>query len=630
VHGPWNPELGHRFNPNKLLLDPYARRLVGELTWHPAVFGHDTSDLNEDLSFSTLDSAKYVPKCRVTAYSYDWRDDEPPNVPWSDTLIYEAHVKGMTMRHPDVAPNLRGTYLGLVSEPILEHLRDLGVSTIELLPVCHSLTERHLDATGLKNYWGYNPIAFFVPDTRYATVGGDPVDEFKGMVKAFHRADIEVLLDVVYNHTAESGRLGPTLSFRGLDNASYYRLSKDQRRLYEDFTGCGNSLSLMHPRALQLVLDSLRYWAIEMHVDGFRFDLLPTLARDSQEFDGFSRFLAAIQQDPVLGRLKLIAEPWDRGPKGYQLGAFPPGWSEWNGRYRDTVRRFWRGDPGQVRDLGQCLAGSHDIFGPSGRAAEASINFVTCHDGFTLEDLVSYDAKQNLANGQGGTDGVDENLCANWGVNGPSSEPTILAARALTKRNLLATLAFSRGVPMISHGDELGRSLRGNNNAYCHDSELNWLDWELTAPELEFFEFTCEVLRISREYRTLRELRPPERARTPGVPSDHSAVWLNAEGQPVSEDELDDPELRTFGWLLSSSLATEANRAVDEPLLLLVSASDESRQFSVPALQPGGTWLQVLNTARPGKAPPVSGRLEIAPRSLILLRYHLAAPSVPY
>ena len=621
VHGPWNPELGHRFNPYKLLLDPYARRLVGELTWHPSVFGYDTGDPREDLSFSALDSAAYVPKCRVIAAGYDWEDDELPNVPWSDTLIYEAHVKGMTMLHPDVAPSLRGTYLGLVSEPILEHLRDLGVSAIELLPVCHSLTERQLDATGLRNYWGYNPIGFFAPDARYATPNGDPVDEFKGMVKAFHRADIEVLLDVVYNHTAEGNCLGPTLSFRGIDNSSYYRLTKAERRFYEDFTGCGNSLSLLHPRALQLVLDSLRYWAVEMHVDGFRFDLLPTLARDGQEFDGFSRFLAAVQQDPVLGRLKLIAEPWDLGPKGYQLGAFPPGWSEWNGRYRDTVRRFWRGDPGQAREFGQSLAGSPDIFGPSGRAADASINFVTCHDGFTLEDLVSYDAKQNLANGHDNADGADENFSANWGVNGPSSEPTIRAARVLAKRNLLATLLFSRGVPMISHGDELGRSLRGNNNAYCHDSELNWLDWELTAPELEFFEFTCEAVRIFREYRRLRELRPLERSGAPSAGSDSRVVWLNAQGQPVTEEELDDPELGTFGWLLSSSRVTDANRTGDEPLLLLVSTSDGSREFSLPVQQPGGQWHQLLNTAGTGEAQLVSGLIELAPRSLVLLCY---------
>jgi isoamylase len=620
VHGPWDPENGHRFNPNKLLLDPYARRLVGELIWHPSVFGHDPDDPREDLSFSTLDSAAYVPKSMVTAPQYDWEDDELPNMPWSETLIYEAHVKGMTMRHPDVPPNLRGTYLGLVSEPILEHLRDLGVTALELLPVHHSLTERHLDAAGLRNYWGYNPIAFFAPDPRYATVGGDPVEEFKGMVKALHHADIEVLLDVVYNHTAECDRLGPTLSLRGIDNASYYRLSKDRRRFYEDFTGCGNSLSLMHPRALQLVLDSLRYWALEMHVDGFRFDLLPTLARDGHAFDGFSRFLAAIQQDPVLGRLKLIAEPWDLGPQGDQLGAFPPGWSEWNGRYRDTVRRFWRGDPGQAGDLGLRLTGSPDIFGPRGRTAEASINFVTCHDGFTLEDLVSYDTKRNLANGHEDADGAVENFSSSWGVNGPSSEPTVAAARILAKRNFIATLALSRGVTMISHGDELGRSLQGNNNAYCHDSELNWLNWELTAAELEFFEFTCESLRVARECRVGREPPLLERAGDSGV------VWLNADGHRLTEAELAAPELRTFGWLLPP-LDAESERGVAGPLLLLVSASADSREFSLPAMPADGNWHQILNTATPGKAPPPSSVIEIAPRSLVLLRYRASRES---
>jgi glycogen operon protein len=367
------------------------------------------------------------------------------------------------------------------------------------------------------------------------------------------------------------------------------------------------------------VLDSLRYWALEMHVDGFRFDLLPTLARDGQEFDGFSRFLAAVQQDPVLGRLKLIAEPWDLGPRGYQLGAFPPGWSEWNGRYRDTVRRFWRGDKGQASEITRRLAGSPDIFEASGRAAEASINFVTCHDGFTLEDLVSYDAKQNLANGHAGKDGSDENFSANWGTNGPSAEPAILAARALCKRNLVATLAFSRGVPMISHGDELGRSLQGNNNAYCHDSELNWLDWQLGPADLEFFEFTCEVLRMSREYRALRE-PGSGRAGGPGSQTGRRLDWLNAEGRTLTEQELEDPELRTFGWLLSSSAATETSSAGHRPLLLLVSSSDERRDFLLPVLPADGKWEELVNTARPGQhLLPANGRFELAPRSLVLL-----------
>ncbi len=622
VHGPWDPSEGHRFNPHKLLIDPYARRLVGDLVWHPAVFGYDVADPAADLSFSELDSAPYVPKCSVTASGFAWEQDELPNVPWNETLIYEAHVKGMTMRHPDVPTQLRGTYLGLVSEPILEHLRDLGVTTVELLPVYHSLTERHLGAAGLKNYWGYNPVSFFAPDARFATLGGDPIDEFKQMVKTLHAAGIEVLLDVVYNHTAEGDELGPTLSFRGIDNACYYRLSREARRYYQDFTGCGNSISLLHPRALQLVLDSLRYFASEMQVDGFRFDLLPTLARDAQDFDGFSRFLSAVQQDPALGRLKLIAEPWDLGPRGYHLGAFPAGWSEWNGRYRDTVRRFWRGDANQAQDLIWRLAGSPDLFGPSGRGTEASINYVVCHDGFTLQDLVSYDAKQNLANGHQNSDGAPDEFGANWGANGPTDEPEIVALRTLAKRNLLATLAFSRGVPMLSHGDELGRSLLGNSNAYCHDTELNWLDWQLTPGALEFFEFTCEVLRIRREYRALRGWQ--RSARTPqaqALPGD-GLLWLDAEGREMTREKLSEPSLAAFAALITGgALSIEPSDPLEQPLLLLVNAEAESRAFTLPELSWRGEWQLLLDTALPGKRPPVTERLELAPRSLVLLRF---------
>jgi glycogen operon protein len=619
VHGHWDPEQGQRFNPHKLLLDPYARRLAGDIVWHEAVLGHRPDDATGKLGRSELDSAPYVPRCVLTASSFAWGDDALPNVPWSDTLIYEAHVRGMSMRHPDIEPGLRGTYLGLVSEPILEHLRDLGVTAVELLPVCHSLTERHLDATGLRNYWGYNPIAFFAPDPRYATPGGDPIDEFKRMVQAFHAADIEVLLDVVYNHTAEGDHLGPTLSFRGIDNACYYRLSRESRGYYQDFTGCGNSLSLLHPRALQLVLDSLRYWAVEMHVDGFRFDLLPALARDGQEFDGFSRFLAAVQQDPALGRLKLIAEPWDLGPNGYQLGAFPPGWSEWNGRYRDNVRRFWRGDRGEARELRDRLAGSLDIFGPSGRDAHASINFVTCHDGFTLEDLVSYEAKQNLPNGHGNGDGMDHNFSANWGEDGPSSAPAVLEARARAKRNFVATLALSRGVPMLLHGDELGRSQRGNNNAYCQDNELTWVNWELDTDGLEFFEFTCEVLRIARDYRVLCERR-----RSSGRNSEaaDASVWLAPDGGVLTDESLSELDTSTFGLLMpSASPTSNASLTVDQPLLLLLNASDQPELFSLPAPVPDGAWHPIVNTAEPGQHAPAREQLAIAPKSLLLLRY---------
>jgi isoamylase len=622
VHGPWEPARGHRFNPHKLVLDPYARRLVGELVWHSAVFGHQLSDPALDLSFSKLDSAPYVPKSCVTASAFDWENDELPNVPWNETIIYEAHVKGMTMRHPDVPPALRGTYLGLASEPILEHLRDLGVTALELLPVYHSLTERQLAATGLKNYWGYNPLAFFAPDTRFATPGGDPIDEFKGMVKALHAAGFEVLLDVVYNHTAEADQLGPTLSFRGIDNACYYRLSREDRRGYQDFTGCGNSISLLHPRALQLVLDSLRYWAVEMHVDGFRFDLLPTLARDGEEFEGFSRFLSAVQQDPALGRLKLIAEPWDLGPRGYHLGAFPPGWSEWNGRYRDTVRRFWRGDAGQTKELMWRLAGSSDLFAPAGRGTEASINYVACHDGFTLEDLVSYDAKENLANGHGNMDGATDEFSASWGAKGPSDEPEVAAARALAKRNLLATLAFSRGVPMLSHGDELGRSLLGNSNAYCHDTELNWLVWELTPSQLEFFEFTCEILRIAREYRALRAPQGAPRSSLPDALPGEGLAWFDSNAREMTSEQASAPDLSAFAVLMRCAAPREdPERGVEQPLLLLVNAAAAGHEFTLPELMPPGAWQPLLNTARPGQRQSVRGRLEVAPRSLVLLRF---------
>jgi isoamylase len=618
VHGAWDPAQGLRFNPHKLVLDPYARRLAGELRWEPAVFGHDPSDPGAELRLSERDSAPYVPKSVLTASAFEWGGDELPNILWNETTIYEAHVKGMTMRHPDVPAELRGTYLGLGSEPILEHFRDLGVTAVELLPVHHSVSECHLAASGLSNYWGYNPIGFFAPDTRYATRGGDPIDEFKGMVRALHAAGIEVLLDVVYNHTAEGDRFGPTLSFRGIDNTSYYRLSRGDRSRYEDFTGCGNSLSLLHPRALQLVLDSLRYWAVEMHVDGFRFDLLPTLARDAEEFDGLSRFLAAVQQDPALGRLKLIAEPWDLGPRGYQLGAFPPGFSEWNGRYRDTVRRFWRGDPEQARELSWRVAGSTDLFGASGRGIEASINYVTCHDGFTLEDLVSYDRKQNLANGHENQDGSPDEFSSNGGANGPSDDPEIRARRALAKRNLLATLVFSRGVPMLSHGDELGRSLGGNSNAYCHDTELNWLDWKLGPSELEFFEFSCEVLRIAREYPALRGQLG--RGPLPGARPSDGLVWFDTNGRELASEDFETPELRTFA--VSIRAAAPLREPAEEPgelLLLLLNGSENESVFTLPAVLPGGPWRILLDTARPARHDNVAEPLAVAAKSLVLL-----------
>ena len=497
VHGPYAPELGHRFNPNQLLLDPYAKAITGDLRWSDLMYGYAWSDPMDDRSFNREDSAPSMPRCVVVNTAFTWGDDRPPRNSWSQTLIYECHVKGMTGRHPGVPEDLRGTYLGLASDPILDHLLSLGVTAVELLPVHHCISERQLVERGMTNYWGYNSIGFFSPDPRYAAGShGEQVHEFKSMVKAFHRVGIEVILDVVYNHTAEGNHLGPTLCFRGIDNCSYYRLVPDNPRHYLDFTGCGNSLNVGHPRVLQLVLDSLRYWVMEMHVDGFRFDLAPTMARNPIHFDRSSSFFATVQQDPVLAQVKLIAEPWDLGPGGYQLGNFPPGWAEWNGQYRDTIRRFWRGEEGRVAELASRLSGSSDLFQASDRTAYSGINFVTSHDGLTLHDLVSYERKHNEENGEENRDGTDESFSRNWGVEGETESVRIRRMRERMKRNLLATLVFAQGVPMLSHGDELGRTQFGNNNAYCQDNEVSWVDWDLDERARAFLDFRLRVIRI--------------------------------------------------------------------------------------------------------------------------------------
>src|SRR5690606_38227376 len=448
VHGDYAPHQGRRYNPNKLVIDPYARAIAGDVIWDDALFSYQVGHPDAGLSFSETDSAPSLPNGVVVDEAFTWGEDRPPKIPWSDTLIYEAHVKGMTMLHPEVPENLRGTYLGLASDAILDHLKSLGVTAIELLPVHHFATDRRLADLSLTNYWGYQTLGFFAPDPRYATgCRGEQVNEFKTMVKAFHREGIEVILDVVYNHTCEGNQLGPTLSFKGIDNAAYYRLVPQSERHYQDFTGCGNSWNAMHPRALQLVLDSLRHWVTDMHVDGFRFDLAPTLAREPFEFDSFARFFATVQQDPVLNQVKLIAEPWDIGPGGYRLGAFPPGWAEWNGRYRDCIRRFWKGDPHQVPELASRLSGSSDIFQGSDRGPYASINLITCHDGYTLRDLVSYEEKHNFDNGEGNRDGHGDNMSRNWGHEGETRAAWVNRMRERMLKNFFATLAFSQGVP---------------------------------------------------------------------------------------------------------------------------------------------------------------------------------------
>ncbi len=625
VHGPYAPEEGHRFNPNKLLLDPYAKAIDGMVDWADAMFGYRIGDPAHDLSFSEEDSAPFIPKSVVVDTAFTWGDDRPPHTPWSRTVIYECHVKGMTARHPGVPEELRGTYLGMVSDAVLDHLVDLGVTAVELLPVHHFVTERRLRDMGLSNYWGYATIGFFAPDPRYATGSlGQQVNEFKTMVKALHRVGIEVIVDVVYNHTGEGNHLGPTLSFRGVDNASYYRLTDGDRRHYFDYTGCGNSMSVLHPRALQLVLDSLRYWVQEMHVDGFRFDLAPTLARDPVEFDGFGRFFATVQQDPVLSHVKLIAEPWDLGPGGYRLGAFPPGWAEWNGRYRDTVRRFWRGDDGQVPELASRLSGSSDIFQPSGRGPYSSINFVACHDGFTLSDLVSYEHKHNEANGEDNRDGADDNWSRNWGVEGATDDPSVSRLRDRMLRNFVATLAFSQGVPMLSHGDELGRTQRGNNNGYCQDSELSWVDWELDDSQRELLSFTREVFRIQSENPAFRRRRyfagDPVEGR--GV---KDVQWLRPDGFEMTMDDWRQPKLRVLGMLVHGDASDEVDERgrpnLGQTLLLFLNAENRARHFALPELPEAGAWHELINTAQAGRRRPKGKGINVAPHSMVLLCY---------
>ncbi len=629
VHGPNAPEQGHRFNPHKLLIDPYAKAIAGDILCADETFGFPAGT-TDDTAMSTTDSAAVVPKSLVVETAFSWGDDRRPDVPWSRTIIYECHVRAMTRLHPDLPGHLRGTYLGLASEPLIDHFKSLGVTALELLPVQHTLSERRLTDFGLNNYWGYNTIGFFAPDPRFATgAHGQQVTEFKTMVKTLHRAGIEVILDVVYNHTGEGSHLGPTLCFRGIDNHSYYRLNANDLRTYQDFTGCGNSYNVIHPRSLQLVMDSLRYWVEHMHVDGFRFDLATTLARDPVEFDAFARFFALIQQDPVLSRVKLIAEPWDVGVGGFRLGGFPPGWAEWNARYRDCIRRFWRGDEGQVPELASRLSGSSDIFHSPDRNPFASVNFVTCHDGYTLEDLVSYEQKHNEANKEDNRDGNSANYSRNWGVEGETSSAPVLKLRERMRKNVLATLAFSQGVVMLSHGDELGRTQRGNNNAYCQDNELSWVDWELGPVEEELLHFTRDVLAITRKNPVFRRRRFFS-----GGPVGDSAVkdvsWIRPGGGEMTQEDWSDPRSQCLGMMIDGDASDDVDErgrpTRGETLLLLLNASNRAQQFVLPRVPERGHWGEMVNTAQPtGRAPrrvPKAG-VHVAAHSLVLLCYEV-------
>jgi isoamylase len=604
VEGPWAPRHGHRFNPAKLLLDPGARALSGPVRWHPALASHPDQDTGPAPVADPRDSAGAMPKCVIVDPAFDWQGDAPPGIAWDRTLIYECHVKGMTMLHPEVPEALRGTYLGLSSEPIVRHLQSLGVTAVELMPVHQEASEPRLERLGLVNYWGYSPIAYYAPDPRYATAGlGRQVTEFKQMVRELHASGLEVLLDVVYNHTAEGGVDGPTLAFRGIDNASYYRLDPADPLRYLDFTGCGNTLDLRSGPALELALDSLRYWVEEMHVDGFRFDIAPVLGRTDPAFDRDAPFFRRAQADPVLSRVKLIAEPWDLGPDGYQVGGFPAGWAEWNGKYRDAVRRFWRGDTGRVGELASRLAGSSDLYGAEGRGPLAGVNFVTCHDGFTLHDLVSYEHKHNLANGEDNRDGTDYNLSRNWGVEGPATTTQIARVRERVKRSLLATLAFSQGVPMLSHGDELGRTQEGNNNAYCHDGPLTWVHWEPTAAQSELLAFTRKVMALRAAEPALRRRTffPLESAGGNGL------TWLRADGCPMALEDWNHDANHVLGMLLDG----------ETPLLLLLNGGGRSRAFALP--NGAGSWRVLIDTAHDVERV-ADAEITLAPHSLVLLK----------
>jgi glycogen operon protein len=622
VQGPYEPGEGHRFNPNKLLLDPYAKAITGPIRWNDTVYGYEIGHPDADRSFDGRDSAGAMPKCVVIDQAFTWGNDRRPQTPWNRTVVYETHVKGLTKRHPGIPPEIRGTYLALAHDPILEHLRSLGVTAVELLPVHQFVDDRELVERGLSNYWGYNTIGFFAPHYGYATTIGQQVYEFKSMVKALHRAGIEVILDVVYNHTGEGNHLGPTLSLRGIDNAAFYRLSRDDPRYYMDFSGTGNSLNMLHPRAIQLIMDSLRHWVLDMHVDGFRFDLAPVLARELYEVNRLGTFFDIIQQDPVLSQVKLIAEPWDVGPGGYQVGNFPVGWAEWNGKYRDCIRRFWRGDPGLLPELASRLSGSSDLYEATGRNTYASVNFVTAHDGFTLQDLVSYAEKHNEANGEGNEDGSDENFSANWGVEGPTEIPEIGTVRDRMKRNVMATLIFSQGVRMLLGGDEIGRSQGGNNNAYCQDNEVSWYDWE--RRDNAMLRFTRQALEIFRSNPVLRRRSFFSGMLDGGRRKD--VMWVRADGEEMTDEDWGDPENRILGMLIPGRATDERDergrRIRGDTVLLLLNGGNRSRKLMLPRLEGGGIWHEILQTTNPGPPRTIKrDALNLRAHSLILLRF---------
>jgi len=630
VDGPYEPQAGHRFNPAKLLLDPYAKAIAGTLRWSDALFGYTLGHTDADLSRDERDSAGSLPKCVVVDPTFNWGNDAYPRTPWHKTLIYELHVKGFTARHPDVPQQMQGTYAGLTCPEVIDYLHSLGVTAVELMPVQQFVVDKHLLDKGLTNYWGYNSIGFFAPEASYASSGirGQQVVEFKTMVKVLHSEGIEVILDVVYNHTGEGNHLGPTLCFRGIDNAAYYRLVADNQRYYMDYTGCVNTLDMTHPRTLQLIMDSLRYWVLEMHVDGFRFDLASALARELQAVDRLGAFFDIIHQDPVLSQVKLIAEPWDLGEGGYQVGNFPVLWAEWNAEYRDTVRRFWKGDGGLVGGLAYRLTGSSDLYGWSGRRPYASINFVTAHDGFTLADLVSYNEKHNQANGEENRDGHDHNLSWNCGGEGPTDDPAVLALRARQQRNFLATLLLSQGVPMLQAGDEIGRTQRGNNNAYCQDNEISWIDWNLDRSQQQLLEFTRLLTRLFHQHPVLRRRKFFQGRQIRGS-AVKDLAWFRPDGEEMSDEDWNNWHARCLGLRLAGDAIEEldarGNRIVDQTLLILLNAHYQPIPFLLPAHRAEVHWEVVVDsretTGRRRQGLLRGGSAyELEARSLALLR----------
>ncbi|HEU4469839.1 MAG TPA: glycogen debranching protein GlgX [Flavisolibacter sp.] len=627
VYGPYEPENGLRFNPHKLLIDPYAKAIAGTVQWHDALFGYEVGHPDEDLSFSDIDSAPYIPKSVVIDHHFDWGNDRPPKIPYHQSIIYEMHVKGFTQLHPGIPENIRGTYAAIAHPESIRYLKELGVTAVELMPVHHFVSDRHLREQGLSNYWGYNTIGFFAPDARYSSSGvqGQQVAEFKHMVRELHKAGMEVILDVVYNHTGEGNQMGPTISFKGVDNACYYRLAED-KRYYMDYTGTGNTLNAQLPGVLRLIMDSLRYWILEMHVDGFRFDLASTLARELHEVDRLGSFFDIIHQDPVISQVKLIAEPWDIGEGGYQVGKFPPGWAEWNGKYRDCVRDFWRGADSMLGEFALRITGSPDLYKDDYRRPTASINFVTAHDGFTLHDLVSYNEKHNEANGENNNDGESHNRSWNCGVEGPTDDPGILALRQKQKRNFLTTLFLSQGVPMLVAGDELSRTQRGNNNAYCQDNELSWINWDKADNDL--LQFTQKLINLYKSHPVFSRRRWFQGRPVKGIGLEDIA-WFLPDGSEMSEENWTNDFAKSMAVFLNGhglrSVDLKGRKIIDKSFYVIFNAYHEALDYKLPSDKYGEEWVKVLDTDE-GNIDP-EGTLHnagevvrVEGRSVVLLR----------